>query len=149
PGRLLVPGQTIFRPFPGHQEVVAAEILRKRDRLIDDALLAFRIAKLDMAGEREVLALRISFEAVVGENPPQVLVAAEGDAVHVAHFALETTRHGPQARDAWHRGRLVGRDLDDDPPVPGQRQQAITDVEALRALRVIDPGDLHQLLIFE
>ena len=58
--RLLVAGKQIFRAFPRHQEVEAAEILRQRHRLIDDALLGLGIAQLDMAGEREVLALRDS-----------------------------------------------------------------------------------------
>ena len=75
--RLLVAGQDIFGPFPWHQEVEAAEVLRKRDLLIDDALFSFRIAKLDVAGEREVLALRMALETVIGENPAQVAVPGE------------------------------------------------------------------------
>ena len=68
------------------------------DRFVDDALLGFRIAQLDMAGQREVLALRIALEPVIGEDPAQVRIAGEADAVHVEHFALEPAGDGPQRR---------------------------------------------------
>ena len=131
-GRLLVAREPIFRPFPRHQEIEAPEVLRKRDRLIDHALLGFGVAQLDMAGQREVLALRIAFEAIVGEDPAQVRIAGKADAIHVEDFALEPAGDRPQRRDTRYRRRLVGRDLDPDAPVPGQRQQAINDLEPLR-----------------
>ena len=42
--------------------------------------------RLVVAAEREVFALRVAFEAVVGQNAPQVRVPAEVDAVHVEHL---------------------------------------------------------------
>jgi hypothetical protein len=41
--------QAIFGTFPWHQEVELAEVLRQLDRLINDALLGFRISELDIA----------------------------------------------------------------------------------------------------
>src|SRR5438477_2253958 len=49
--RLLVPGQAILRPFPRHEEVEIAELLRQRDRLIDHALLGLGVTQLDVPGE--------------------------------------------------------------------------------------------------
>ena len=56
---------------------------------------------------------------------------------------------GTDAGDARHRRVLVGRDLDADAVVLGQRQQVVDDLEPLGALGIVDPGDLHQLLIAE
>jgi hypothetical protein len=145
--RLLVAGKHIFRPFPWHQEIEASEILGKRHGLVNDALLGLGIAKLDMAGEREVLALRMAREAVVGKDPPQVGVAAERDPVHVEHLALEPAGDRPQPGHARHRSRLVGGDVDANAMIPGQRQQAIDDLEPLRPVGVVDPRNLHQLLV--
>ncbi len=110
--RLLVARKHIFGAFPRHQEVEGAEILRQRDRLVDDALLVLGIAQLDIAGEREVLALRMALEAVIGEDPAQVGVAAR---------TRRRTCRTPRARasrrpatDAVTLGTgvvLVGRDL--------------------------------------
>jgi hypothetical protein len=38
------------------------------DRLVDDALLLVVVANLDEAGEREVLAQRMAFETVIGQQ---------------------------------------------------------------------------------
>ena len=61
--RLLVAGQDIFGAFPRAHEVEVAEILRQLHRLIDDALGLFRIAQLDIARQREILALRMPAES--------------------------------------------------------------------------------------
>src|SRR5438309_5693187 len=102
-----------------------------------------------MPGEREVLALRIPLETIIGEDPPQIIIPGEADAVHVEHLALEPTGNGPQPSDARHRRRLVSRDFYADAPILGQRQQMIDDFEPLRPVWIIDPCDLHQLLVFE
>src|SRR3546814_10444716 len=39
--------------------------------------------------------------------------------------------------------------MDADAVVLGDREQVIDDVEPLLAARIVDPGDLHQLLILE
>src|SRR5690606_27803982 len=97
--RLLVTGQDVLRAFPGAHEVEIAEVLRELDRRTDDALRLFRIAQLDIAGEREILALRMALEAVIGEDAPEVRVAVEQHAVHVVDFALEPARDRPDAGD--------------------------------------------------
>ena len=74
---LLVAGDDIFGAFPGAQEIEVAEILGEADRLVDDALLLLGIAQLDIAGEREILALRMAAKAVIGEDAAQVRIAVE------------------------------------------------------------------------
>jgi hypothetical protein len=96
------------------------------DRLIDDALVLFGIAQLDIAGEREVLAERMALEAIVGEDAAQVRVAGKDHAVHVEHFAFEPAGDRPQRGDGRHRsGFLGGGDLDHDAVVLRQREQHV------------------------
>ena len=143
------PGRRYSGAFPRHQEVEVAEVLRQLDRLIDDALLGLGIAQLDIAGLREVLAQRIALEPIVGEDAAKVGIAGESHAVHVEHLALEPAGDRPQPGHARHRRILVGRDLEADAVVLGHRQQVIIDLEPLGPLGIVDPGDLHQLLIAE
>ena len=56
---------------------------------------------------------------------------------------------GHSAGHARHRRILVGRDLDADAVVMGHRQQVIIHLEPLGPLGIVDPGDLHQLLVAE
>src|SRR3546814_9339878 len=84
----LFPYTTLFR---------SAEILRELDRFVDDALGVLRIAQLDIARQREILALRVSAKAVIGEDAAQVGIALEQHAVHVVHLALEHAAAGPDA----------------------------------------------------
>jgi hypothetical protein len=44
---------------------------------------------------------------------------------------------------------FVGRDLDPKPMVLGDRQQVIVDLKPLRPFGIVDPGNLHQLLVAE
>ena len=88
-------------------------------------------------------------KAVIGQDTAQVGVAREQHAVHVVHLALQPARDRPQPGDRRHRMLLVGRDVDVETMVAGQRQEAIHHLEPLGPIRVVDPGDLHQLLIFK
>src|SRR3546814_2885839 len=76
-----------------------AEILRQLHRLVDDALVLFGIPHLDIAGQREVLALRMALEAIVRQDAAQVGIALEDDAVHVEHLALQPAGDRPDVRD--------------------------------------------------
>jgi len=48
-------------------------------RLIDDGLLILVVAQLDIAGEREILAQRMTFEAVIGQDSAQIRIVREID----------------------------------------------------------------------
>jgi hypothetical protein len=50
------------------------------DRLVDHPLLLVVVAHLDKAGEREVLAQRMAFETVVGQDAAQVRDGRKQDA---------------------------------------------------------------------
>ena len=104
------------------------------------------VAQLDIAGQREILAERVSLKAVVGEDAAQVGVAVENDAKAVPHLALEPTGDGVQARQRRHRQHVVGVELDPDAPVLGQRQQVVIDVEAADPLGIIGSAKVHQLV---
>src|SRR5690606_6811858 len=57
-------------------------------RLVDDAPLLRVVPHLDVAGDREILAERMTDEAVVREDPAQIRVAAEQDAEEVERLTL-------------------------------------------------------------
>src|SRR4029453_8904317 len=67
------------------------------DGLVDDAAARRVVEHLDVARERKVLAERVPDESVVGEDPPEVRVTAEEDAVEIKGLALVPIRRGPNA----------------------------------------------------
>ena len=142
--RLLIARQHVVGAFPRRQEIEIAEFLHQLHRLVDDALLLVVVAHLDKAGEREILAQRMTVETVVGQDAAHVRMAGEQHAVQVEGFALEPVGAGKNADDRRHRRRLVGLDLDADAHVLGRRQQMIDDVEALLARRLVDRGDIDE-----
>ena len=73
-------------------------------------------------------------------------MAGEEDAVHVEALALEPFRAGKEAGDRGNRSVLVGLDLDAEPDVPGKGQQLVDHVEAQGPVRMIDTGQVRQLL---
>src|SRR6188472_685931 len=81
--------------------VVAADHLRhERPRLyahwlIDDAALHGVVAHLDVPYQREILAERMADEAVVREEPAQIRVTPEQDAVKVECLTLVPVRRVP------------------------------------------------------
>ena len=70
--RLFIAGDGVIHAFPRTEEIEAAVFLLKMDRLVDHALQLIIVAKLDEAGEREVLAQRVPLEAVIGEDAPEI-----------------------------------------------------------------------------
>ena len=83
-------GRRVFEPLRSKRRLAVAdhlpwtrrlkvtEGLRKLQRLVNDALVFLRVADFGVAGEREVFAQRVAFEAVIGKN------AAPG--VCVSHY---------------------------------------------------------------
>src|SRR6185437_3875824 len=100
--------------FPRRREIEAAEFLLQLHRLIDDALLLFVVAQLDIAGEREILAQRMALETVIGEDAAQVGVIGEIDAIEIPSLALEPAGGAEETRDRRHRARLIDHRLDAD-----------------------------------
>src|SRR5260370_33875375 len=86
---LLVAWQHVFGAFPGTEEVEAAELLRELHRLVDHPLLHVRPAHLDETPEREVLAQRMAFEAIVGEDAPEIGMGGEPHAIKSRGLSLE------------------------------------------------------------
>src|SRR5262245_44885709 len=78
-------------------------------RLVDHAATRRVVAHLDPAREREVLAERVADEAVVGQDAPQVRVAAEQDAEQVEGLALVPVGRRPDAGHRVDHRRLAGR----------------------------------------
>src|SRR5262249_57450635 len=88
PARFLIAGQDVVGALPGREKIEVAELLCEPDRLIDHALELVVITHLNEAGQREILAQRVALEAVVGEDPPQIGMACEYDAIEVIGLAL-------------------------------------------------------------
>ena len=64
------------------------EGLRQLKRLDHNALLLLVESELGVAGQREVLPQRVSVEAVVGHDAPQIGVTDEEDTEHVVDLTL-------------------------------------------------------------
>src|SRR3546814_21159942 len=96
----LFPYTTVFRSgvarivadHPRHQHAR----LDRGHRLLHHALLLGVVANLDVADEREILAERMAYEAVVGQDPAQVRVALEDDAEQVEGLPFDPVRARPQ-----------------------------------------------------
>ena len=77
--------------LPRAQEIEAAEFLRKLHRLINDALLLLVVADLDETRQREVLAKRVTAEAVIRKKAAQIQMAFEQNAVEIVSLPLYTS----------------------------------------------------------
>src|ERR1700722_6590829 len=138
--RPLIPRQR--RGFPGAQEIELTEFLIEAHWLVAHALLRIVIAHLNETGHREVLAQRITIKAVVGQDAPQIRMTVKQHAKQVVNLTLVPVSARIDGSRAHDRRVDVGRDLDPDPTVQLRRQQMIDDVEALLALRMIDPRNI-------
>src|SRR5512139_4294592 len=93
---------------------------------------------------RVILPERVPLEPLVHEDPLQVRVAAEDDAVHVPRLPLVPVDAGPHGhRRVDHGVVLVEADLDPDPVLLLQRIQMIDDLEARLLAEVVHPGQVH------
>ena len=76
-------------------------------RLIHDAALRRVVFHFDVADQREVLAERMTDEAVVGEDAAQIRMTLEQDAVQVERFALVPVGGRPDVDDGIDDRRLA------------------------------------------
>ena len=95
---------------------------------------------LDVADQREVLAERMTDEAVVGQDPAQVRMPIEQDAEQVERFALEPIGGCPHVDDGVDDRRLAFARVaaQTQAPVMRDRQQLIDDGEPRRARGSVD-----------
>src|SRR3546814_7015440 len=84
--RLFVARQRAGQSLPRAEKIEAAIFLREPDRLIDDSALFVVVAHLDVTRHREILAHRMAFEAVIGENPPQVRMVRKRSEEHTSEL---------------------------------------------------------------
>ena len=126
-------------------KIELAEILGELHRLVDNALLDLIVAAFDEAGQREVLAQRMAFEPVIGEDAAEIGVVGEQDAIQIPGLALEPVGRAEHRGDRRHRREFVGRNLHANAHVVAERKQVVDHVEALFAFRIIDAADVHEL----
>lgn len=132
----------------GRTALEVAEGLGELEGLCDDTLLLLVVSDLGVAGEGEVLAERVTLEAVVGHDAAQVGVAGEEDAKKIVGFALVPVGAVKEGRDGRNGRRLVGVGLDADAGVVADRKQVVDDLEALLAGGIVggrDGADLGEL----
>ena len=141
---LLIARQRIVGTLPWRDEIEIAEFLSEPYRRVGDALLLVVPAHLDKTGQREVLAQGMAFKAVVGEQPAQIRMALEHDAIEIIGLALEPVGARKDIDDGSDRTILIDLDLDANTPVPGRRQQMVDDVEAVRALRPVHRREIDK-----
>src|SRR6201999_1858245 len=85
---------------------------------------------------------RVTVETVVCQDAPQIRMAIEHHAKQIVDLALVPIGARIDRGSAHDRGILVSLDLDPDPPVQLRREQMVDDVEALLALRIVDPRNI-------
>src|SRR6185369_9942713 len=132
----------------------ARGILARLDgyRLVNHTGLIGVISHFDMTGNWEVLAERMADETVIGQNPAQIVMTDESDAVQVERFAFEPINAFPDASDRINRGKLIilGEDPDTQAPVMLDRKQVRNRGEApplpgtFAVGRVIDATEIDQ-----
>jgi hypothetical protein len=144
PGPSRRPAEPSAHP-PRAEEVEAAELLGELHGFIHHALLDIVPAQLDEAGQREILAQRMSLETVVGQNAPQIRMIGKPYAVEIVGLALEPAGRAVDPRSRRHRRRLVRHELHADALVVLDAEQIVDHVEALLALRPVDTADVDQL----
>ena len=132
--------------FPWAEEIKIAEFLNQRHRFIDHTALRIVVANLDMPGQREILAKRMPFEPVIGQQTPKVRMAGEEDTEHVPGFALRPVGRGIDSRHRRHRLTFANGDENAHPHVVLHRQKLIDHLETFRALRIIDGGQVRKLV---
>lgn len=86
----------------------------------------------------------MALETVVGEDPAQIRVPQEEDAVHVPHLTLVPVGTPEDGSGAGHGGDLVGVGLDPEPGVVSDAKKVVDDLEALATGGVVGAGDVHQ-----
>eukprot|EP00053_Salpingoeca_punica_P019499 m.197665 g.197665 ORF g.197665 m.197665 type:complete len:331 (+) comp17668_c0_seq2:146-1138(+) len=131
--------------IPGALEVKVAELLSQLERLCDHALQLIVVAHLRVAPQREVLAERMAFKAVVCEHASQVGVVAEVHAKEVPHLALRPVGAVEDRGDRVDRRQLVRVGLHHHASVVCVREQAVDNLEAVLAGRHVDSGQLNEL----
>src|SRR5205814_7803397 len=102
------------------------------------------VANLNEAGEREILAQRISFKTIVGQQPAHIGMTGERNAIEVIGFALEPV--GPWEYGDNGRNRRIFRDFDLDPDAPVKLwgQEVIDHVETTPTPRPVDGRDVDE-----
>ena len=119
--------------FPGRRQVKLSVFLSQLDRLLNNTLQLIVIADLKhrhtlnvsdasvasntlsnlvVSGEWEVFPQGVSLEPIVCQDPSQVGVVGEKDAVHVPDLPLVPVGGGKERRQRVHRCQLVRVSLD-------------------------------------
>ena len=102
-----------------------------------------------MARQREILAQRMAFKTVIRQNPPQIRVIAEEDAVEVVGFALEPASAAEHSLHGWNGHVLIRRNLYPQPVVLAVAKQVVDHLEPLFPLRIIDAANIDQHLAID
>ena len=71
-------------------------------------------------------------------------MAREQDAEHVEHLALEPVGRGVHGNDRGHHVGFIDRHLQPDAVVLVHRQEVVDQIEARRAVRMVDGRDVDQ-----
>src|ERR1700721_129400 len=87
--RFFVTRQDVACTLPRAHEVEFPELLHEFDWLIDHALELVVIPNFDVTGEREILRQRIAGTAIIREQPAEIGMVGESDAVHIEGLTLE------------------------------------------------------------
>ncbi len=111
-------------------------------------VMRWKVVPLAAALQRIVFAQRKGGEFLGHQNAPQVGMAVEHDAEHVAHFALQPVGPFPQRHDRRHgQVRLVEEHAHGQPLVRARVGQQIDQAKAIgrvAIVQVIDARDVDQ-----
>src|SRR5512144_1343584 len=144
--RFLVARQQLLYSFPWTEEVEVPEVLGQFHRLVDDPLQLVVVADLDVAGEREVLAQRMTLETIVGEYAPQIRMLTEPNAVEIIRLPFPPARGVEDAGDGRDRCLLTRPRFDADPTVVSEAEEIVDHLETFGPTGIVHAADVHKLL---
>ena len=111
--------------------------------------MLFRPAQFDMAGQREILAERMAFKAIVRQDAAHVRIAGEHHAVTIPGLALIPAGVGIKRGQRRHRRAAIGGKLHAQPQIVRHRQQVDHDLEAFSPVRIIGATYVGELVELE
>ena len=83
--------------------ITSDPVLAQLHRLVNDTLCTVIIANFDEASQREILAERMTFEAVIGQDTTKIRVTGEQNAVEIPRLPLEPVCTRVDCTGRWDR----------------------------------------------
>jgi hypothetical protein len=102
------------------------------------------VAQLDIPGERKILAQRMTFEAVIGQDAAQVGIVGEIDPEQVPSLTLPPAGAAEEPDRGRHRLLFIGLELESNPLIEAHAEEVVDNLEAQWPVGVVDATDVAE-----